>query len=332
MKNTRQAHDRIELIPLGKNETPAFDEVAILINGRNLIDLVGEVEAAFTEWPGNYAGLTAHMLGLPSELLLGRATQGDKVALLCCGDCGDIGCWPIRARITMLEDRVVWEAFEQPHRNGTDSSLDFWDYGALGPFSFEKQAYLAALAAITAPDLRRRPVPASLYRDPIYGWSIDVPDYLSNFAPGEQLPMLDLGASWVGCAIVDTPRTLWYAYPSSAGTIWRVEQDTYSVRVLHIPGQPDLLADWAGQWIDLALFERSHNEWIFAPGRVPWMRKATGSLHRMASLSVKINVLVPNRAYGLVADPAALGEIQERSGRLMAALAEQGQSQGGTPR
>jgi hypothetical protein len=62
------------------------------------------------------------------------------------------------------------------------------------------------------------------------------------------------------------------------------------------------------------------------------MRAAAGRIHRM-SLPVKINVLVPKQAYGLVADPAARGEIQERSLRLLAALAEQKASQnpGGTP-
>lgn len=315
--------DTITLIPLHKNENPAYDEIAILINGRNLIELVAEVEAPFAAaedlQPGMYSGLTAHILGLPSDYLLGRAIKGDKVDLLCCGDCGMSSCWGMRARITMLDDRVVWEAFEHTQCTDRLGETRFWDYGQLGPFVFDKKAYLAALAAITAPAPPRRPVRASLYRDPIHGWAIDLPNYVSELAPGDMSPMLDLGGEWSGCAVIDTVRTFWCSYPSSAGTIWPIERNTRAVRLLHIPGQPDQLARWLEQWIDLALFVRSREEWLFAPGRLPHMRAATDSILQM-SLPIGVEVLVPGQTYALVPAERDYRENHERSLALMARL------------
>ncbi|HYF63417.1 MAG TPA: hypothetical protein VD886_11425 [Herpetosiphonaceae bacterium] len=326
MNNARTSLDQIRLIPLHKNEHPAYDEIAILINGRNLIELVAEVEAPFAAAeglePGGYAGLTAHMLGSPSDHLLGRAINGDKVALLCCDDCGMISCWGIEARITMLDDRVIWEAFEQNHRRGTNGETEFWDYGRFGPFVFDKQEYLAALAAISAPAPPRRPVPAWLYRDPIHGWAIELPDYLSELAPGDTPPMLDLGGEWVGCAVIDTVRTFWQPHPTSARTRWWVEQSSQSVRLLYIPGQPDRLARWMERWIDLELFVRSREEWLFAPGRLPHMREATGSSYKTI-LPVGVEVLAPNQTYSLVPAEQAYREAHEHARDLMARVAEE---------
>jgi hypothetical protein len=58
-------------------------------------------------------------------------------ALLAC-DCGDWGCWPLMARITVTERSVTWDAFEQPHRSTRD-------YTGFGPFRFDRRRYDAAL-------------------------------------------------------------------------------------------------------------------------------------------------------------------------------------------
>ncbi|MGW2082651.1 hypothetical protein ACWCOW_38090 [Streptomyces sp. NPDC001939] len=47
------------------------------------------------------------------------------------------------ARITATADRVIWDAFEQPHRKARD-------YVAFGPFQFDRRQYDDALRALSA--------------------------------------------------------------------------------------------------------------------------------------------------------------------------------------
>ena len=44
----------------------------------------------------------------------------NRVYLLGCGDRGDVGCWPLKARVRAEGESVVWDSFEQPHRKGRD--------------------------------------------------------------------------------------------------------------------------------------------------------------------------------------------------------------------
>jgi hypothetical protein len=64
----------------------------------------------------------------------------EKTALLGCG-CGEVGCSPLMARITVTDDTVTWDEFEQPTRPG-------WDYDGFGPFTFDRAQYEQALMAI----------------------------------------------------------------------------------------------------------------------------------------------------------------------------------------
>jgi hypothetical protein len=61
-----------------------------------------------------------------------------KIAVLACGDCGELGCWPLYAAVTVEGDSVVWSDFEQPHRSDRD-------YTGFGPFEFEREQYEAAV-------------------------------------------------------------------------------------------------------------------------------------------------------------------------------------------
>jgi hypothetical protein len=91
---------------------------------------------------GNYAGLAigpelpaSHYLGEPVETWFG---DGDTVLLGCV--CGDPGCWPLTARVTVSESTVTWSGFRTGHRD--------WDLSTVGPFTFERPAYEAALAKV----------------------------------------------------------------------------------------------------------------------------------------------------------------------------------------
>ncbi len=63
------------------------------------------------------------------------------MSLLVC-ECGEWGCWPLRARVTRKGDHVVWSDFEQPRRRGK------WSYDGFGPFVFDAVQYDAQVRAL----------------------------------------------------------------------------------------------------------------------------------------------------------------------------------------
>jgi len=65
-----------------------------------------------------------------------------RLALLACDDCGGQGCWPLTAVVTSSPTEVTWSGFGNPHR-------PTWDYRGLGPFTFDRAAYGAALEDLT---------------------------------------------------------------------------------------------------------------------------------------------------------------------------------------
>jgi hypothetical protein len=123
------------------------------IDGRPLLELIKEIEtpiAAAAEEPslaGTYSYLNSHSVVLPSRQLLGSIEiaerKGDKVPVLMC-DCGEIGCWPLLARITTSQHEVVWSEFEQPHRS-------HWTYPADLRFVFDRTQYEEALRIEACP-------------------------------------------------------------------------------------------------------------------------------------------------------------------------------------
>jgi len=66
-----------------------------------------------------------------------------KIAVLACGDCGELGCWPLHAAVTIDRDSVTWSEFEQPHRRDRD-------YTGFGPFEFDREQYDAAVGRLLA--------------------------------------------------------------------------------------------------------------------------------------------------------------------------------------
>ena len=138
---------------IGERDDPAdgiVEAVSILINGRDLVQIVGEMESSFAARDGNpdlagsYAGLPPNEVFLPSRRFLGKPETyydndgpDDKLAVLGCG-CGEVGCWPLLVRITLREETVIWSDSEQPHRR-------HWRHDGLGPFVFDCSRYLDAL-------------------------------------------------------------------------------------------------------------------------------------------------------------------------------------------
>lgn len=151
-------------------------EVQVLINGKDLYDLVLEWESVVAAHAGEpslagaYAGIQAFQVDdlleawtgsdEPRNMLAGYSLEGDKVAVLTCGHCGEIGCWPLIARVELSENRVTWRDFEQPHRRhdeladrpailaGSQPRRDDWSYEGFGPFEFDREAYITAIAVL----------------------------------------------------------------------------------------------------------------------------------------------------------------------------------------
>ena len=138
---------------IGERDNPAnglADAVNNFINGRNLVDIVREVELPCSardgkpHRAGRYVGLPPEEIFLPSPRLLGEPTTyydhdsaEGKIAVLGCG-CGDVGCWPLWVKIALRDDVVIWSGFEQPHRPG-------WRYDEIRPFVFDRTQYLSAI-------------------------------------------------------------------------------------------------------------------------------------------------------------------------------------------
>jgi hypothetical protein len=139
-----------ELAPAGEQFADDLKQIRIEVNGTELPDLVRDAELPAArlegdaELAGNYVGLVPGYVSmdLAGQFLGGggaRLYEDDegKVQLLGCG-CGEVGCSPLLARITVTDDTVTWDEFEQPQRPD-------WDYQALGPFTFERTQYERAL-------------------------------------------------------------------------------------------------------------------------------------------------------------------------------------------
>lgn len=132
-----------------------MEAVSISVNGHDLIDLVRDVELPFArreghpELAGSYLGLEPK--DVVASRLLPRTPHDDhadvrKVTVLVC-ECGEEGCWPLRATITVTPDSVIWSDFEQPHR-GPEDPARHWEYDRLGPFVFERGRYEAELTRL----------------------------------------------------------------------------------------------------------------------------------------------------------------------------------------
>lgn len=124
------------------------DEIVPHVDGLPLTELVDRFETGAAMQPaGNaYGGLVLrHYRFAPmADHFRGRSTgeMGPGTPLLGCA-CGDLGCWPLTARISVTEDAVVWDSFRQPHRKSRD-------YRAFGPFRFDRGEYDLALGNLIA--------------------------------------------------------------------------------------------------------------------------------------------------------------------------------------
>ena len=133
---------KFEIInPKGKedwaDDYDASEAVEIYINGREIIELLKEIETplAMDEGHIGIAGAYGH---LTPKQLYSELNDIEESALLCCGDCGFIGCWSIFIRVEMDKGYVYWKEFRNNHRD--------WKYNV--SYKFNRQEYENALKTI----------------------------------------------------------------------------------------------------------------------------------------------------------------------------------------
>lgn len=122
-----------------------------VVDGTALAELVGAHERGRGYAPaGEYGGFrpVVHVGGLPGYLRgdrrrrWPRRRRSSAVDLLGC-ECGEGGCWPLEAMVTVTDHVVTWSGFRQPHRRA-------WTYDGLGPFTFDRVQYDTAAAEAAA--------------------------------------------------------------------------------------------------------------------------------------------------------------------------------------
>ena len=124
------------------------DAVVPYLGGVSLPDFLRRIERPSAtrdgqpELAGNYLGLNAEHVGWPSRHYLGEPVlswfgDGDTVLLGCV--CGDWGCWPFTAVVTVEHDAVTWSSYRHGHRD--------WDYTGLWDLVFDRTQYQEALEA-----------------------------------------------------------------------------------------------------------------------------------------------------------------------------------------
>ena len=156
---------------------PAYRWVEISIDGRNLIDLVTEWENGQmfpTQTQGEYQGVPEQNFvnrefymdawfgfepGSSDDEWIPNGAYEPKIAILGCGNeyCGVVDCWPLICNISVEDEHVTWNDFDNPRRvdrilssgnEGIDPATDF--YAGFGPFVFRKANYVSELNALLA--------------------------------------------------------------------------------------------------------------------------------------------------------------------------------------
>lgn len=110
----------------------------IYINGRELIDILKAEELPYAGAEGHpsLAGSYGHISPEKLYNALKYSISADgRAALLCCGECGDVGCWSVSVYTRKDEKYVYWYKFEHDHRK--------WQY-SLG-YKFSAYEYEKAL-------------------------------------------------------------------------------------------------------------------------------------------------------------------------------------------
>jgi hypothetical protein len=134
--------------------------VDIFINECNLLDIIREIELPYSTGnptlAGAYLGLPPKAVFLPSRHFLDKPDpyycDHGRRAIYRCG-CGDVGCKPMLADITLDNDYVIWSNFENPWHS-IEWTKEPWDYSSL-KFTFERKQYESELSSVSESELKQ---------------------------------------------------------------------------------------------------------------------------------------------------------------------------------
>ncbi len=120
-----------------------------VVDGTPLSEMISAFEREqHFEPAGGYGGLIPEWFkyGALDRYFLGEFEKDSyfarlgRVYVLGC-QCGEVGCWPLLARISVGDASVTWDSFQQPHHKERD-------YSGFGPIVFDTQQYREAVAAL----------------------------------------------------------------------------------------------------------------------------------------------------------------------------------------
>ena len=114
------------------------DIVRVIINGTTLIDMLRKFEIQFDP---SLAGQYDYVEKIDFLKNAYVTSEEDDMLLVGC-NCGEVGCWPMVAKVTQVEDVVMWSQFQQPYRKK-------WTYSKFGPFEFDANQYRKELNKIS---------------------------------------------------------------------------------------------------------------------------------------------------------------------------------------
>jgi hypothetical protein len=145
---------RIVPVDLDEGDGSKRIGVEIRIDGQPFLDMVRKVELGFAGQPaGAYVPASLGDLRLDVEIIGGRPVfpragvfGGASSAILLICECGYSSCWSLIADITVEHTTVRWSGL-----SSTASDRDpAWNYSAIEPLLFERDAYFRAVRAPTS--------------------------------------------------------------------------------------------------------------------------------------------------------------------------------------
>lgn len=129
---------------------PEVLTVTPLIDGIVLTELIERYEHEHGMEPaGGYGGLVPAFFryGSFDRYFLGKSEgeyfNEERSSYLLACQCGEVGCWPLSARISTTETEVIWHGFAQKYQPKRD-------YSGFGPFVFEIAAYTKTVGEIAS--------------------------------------------------------------------------------------------------------------------------------------------------------------------------------------
>lgn len=131
-------------------DDPSFELIGTMpyIDGVSLVDLVTAFEVTRGYDRSELYGGMELFQSADSDVALqflhiepasGNPDRGERWLLGCM--CGEPGCWPLYAKVSVEADLVVWKDF----RHGMRRSRD---YSGFGPFRFDRLQYNQAIEAV----------------------------------------------------------------------------------------------------------------------------------------------------------------------------------------